>query len=115
LPAKKKPTEKVEPSPEEQTSDEPMYSSVRGAGLGTNLKDMMSKETQMHILRGISEFALAMDGMIPRSQMPEEAKRHAKAIKREMLLMLRSMIDAKLNDETSEIEQEPKLKKIEVE
>jgi len=76
---------------------------------------MMSKETQMHIFRGISELALAMDSMIPRSQMPEEAKRHAKAIKREMLLMLRSMIDAKLNDATSEAEQEPKLKKIEVE
>ena len=115
MPAKKKPTKKVELEPEEQVSDDPMYSRVRGARLGTNLKDMMSKETQMHIFRGISELALAMDGMIPRSQMPEEAKRHAKAIKREMLLMLRSMIDAKLNDETSEVEQEPELKKIEVE
>jgi len=115
LPAKKKPTKKVEPAPEEPCCEDPLNSIDRGAGLGTNLKDMISKETQMHIFRGISELALAMDSMIPRSQMPEEAKRHAKAIKREMLLMLRSMIDAKLNDATSEVVQESKLKKIEVE
>jgi hypothetical protein len=114
LPTKKKPTEKAEPAPE-QSGDDPTYSSDRGAGLGTNLKDMISKETQMHLFKGITEMALAMESMIPRSQMPEEAKRHARAIKREMLLMLRSMIDAKLNDATSEAEPEPKLKKIEVE
>jgi hypothetical protein len=115
LPAKKKPAKKVEPVPEEQIYDDPTYSSDRSAGLGTNLKDRMSKETQMHLFKGITEMALAMESMIPRSQMPEEAKRHARAIKREMLLMLRSMIDAKLNDATSEDEKEPKLKKIEVE
>ena len=115
MPTKKKPTKKVEPAPEEQTSDDPTYSSDRGAGFGTNLKDMMSKETQMHLFKGITEMALAMESMIPRSQMPEEAKRHARAIKREMLLMLRSMIDAKLNDATDEVEPELKLKKIEVE
>ena len=85
MPTKKKPTKKVEPAPEEQTSDDPTYSSDRGAGFGTNLKDMMSKETQMHLFKGITEMALAMESMIPRSQMPEEAKRHARAIKREML------------------------------
>jgi hypothetical protein len=115
LPTKKKPTKKVEPASDEQISEDPVDSRDGGARLGSNLKDMMSKETQMHIFRGISELALAMDSMIPRSQMPEEAKRHAKAIKREMLLMLRSMIDSKLNEETSEVEQEHKLKKIEVE
>jgi hypothetical protein len=114
LPTKKKPTEKAEPAPE-QSGDDPTYSSDRGAGLGTNLKDMISKETQMHLFKGITEMALAMESMIPRSQMPEDAKRHARAIKREMLLMLRSMIDAKLNDATNEVEPEPKLKKIEVE
>ena len=110
MPAKKKSTKRVEPSPEERCYDEPM-----GSGLGTNLKDMMSKEVQLHIFRGITELALAMDSMIPRSQMPEEAKQHAKAAKREMLLMLRSLIDAKLSCGTSVAEPEPRLKKIDVE
>ena len=115
MPAKKKSTKKVEPAPEERCCEGPMGFSDRGSGLGTNLKDMMSKETQLHVFRGITELALAMDSMIPRSQMPEDAKQHAKAAKREMLLMLRSLIDAKLSGETAEAEQEPKLKKIEVE
>jgi len=83
--------------------------------MGMNFKDMMSKETQMHVFRGVSELAMAMDSMIPRSQMPEEAKQHAHAAKREMLLMLRSLIDAKLSCSGTEVEPEPKLKKIEVE
>ncbi len=114
MPTKKKSTKKVEPEPEEGCCEDPIHSSGR-AGVGMNFKDIMSKETQMHVFRGFSELALAMDSMIPRSQMPEEAKRHAHAAKREMLLMLRSLIDAKLSCIAPEEEQEPKLKKIEVE
>jgi hypothetical protein len=114
LPTKKKSTKKVEPAPEEKCCEEETFSSGRGAGIGMNLKDMMSKEAQMHIFRGVSELALAMDSMMPRSQMPEEVKQHAKAAKREVLLMLRSMIDAHLSN-APEASQEPKLKKIDVE
>jgi hypothetical protein len=80
-----------------------------------NFKDVMSKETKMHVLRGISELALAMDSIIPKSMMPEEAKQHAQVAKREMLLILRSLIDAKLNCVTHETDKKQKLKKIEVE
>jgi hypothetical protein len=114
LPTKKKSTKKVEPAPEETSDEDSIFSSGRGAGIGVNFKDMMSKEAQMHIFRGFSELALAMDSMMPRSQMPEEVKHHAKAVKREVLLMLRSMIDAHLS-KASEASQEPKLKKINVE
>jgi hypothetical protein len=47
--------------------------------------------------------------------MPEEAKQHAQVAKREMLLMLRSLIDAKLNCVTHETDKKQKLNKIEVE
>ncbi len=114
MPTKKKPTKKDEPSPE-QSWEDPIHASERGARMGTNLKDMMSKETQMHIFKGISELAMAMEGMIPKTQMPEDAKQHAKAAKREMLLMLRSLIDAKLSGPANDVEQDKNLKKIEVE
>ena len=114
MPTKKKSTKKGEPSPEESWED-PIRASERGARMGTNLKDMMSKETQMHIFKGFSELAMAMDSMIPRSQMPDEVKQHAQAAKREMLLMLRSLIDAKLSGSANDVEQEKKLRKIEVE
>jgi hypothetical protein len=114
LPTKKKSTKKVEPAPEEKCCEDSSYSSGSGAGFGANFKDMISKEAQMHIFRGISELALAMDTMMPRSQMPEEVKQHAKAAKREVLLMLRSMIDAHLS-KVPEASQEPKFKKINVE
>jgi hypothetical protein len=113
LPTKKS-TKKAEPSPED-SGEGPINSSECCAGMGTNLKDMMSKETQVHILRGFSELAMAMEGMIPKTQMPEDAKQHAQAAKREVLLMLRSLIDAKLGSTATRSETEPKLKKIEVE
>ncbi len=99
----------------EESWEDPVHASERGARMGTNLKEVMSKETQMHIIKGFSELAIAMEGMIPKTQMPEEAKQHAKAAKREMLLMLRSLIDAKLSGSANDVEQEKKLKKIEVE
>ena len=114
MPTTKKSTKKAEPSPDASYED-PIRPSECGAGRGTNLKDMMSKETQMHIFRGFSELAMAMEGMIPKTQMPEEAKQHAQAAKREMLLMIRSLIDAKLSGTVARSETEAKLKKIEVE
>jgi hypothetical protein len=113
LPTKKRSAKNDEPAPEEESSEESIHVGGPGMGMGTNFKDMMSKETQMHILRGVTELALAMETMIPKSQMPEDVKQHAKAAKREMLLMVRSMIDAHLAKVPETVE--PKLKKIDVE
>jgi hypothetical protein len=113
LPTKKKSAKKDEPAPEESSCDEATCRGERGMGL--NFKEMMNKETQMHVFRGLSELALAMESMMPKSQMPAEVKQHAQAAKREVLLMLRSIIDAKLSAGPEAAESEPKLKKIDVE
>ena len=115
MPTMKESTDEAEAAPSEHGSEGSIHSDDRATGSGINFSEVASKETQMHIFRGMSELAMALDSMIPRSQMPEEAKQHAKAAKRELLLMLRSLIDAKLNCVTDEAEKEPKLKKIEVE
>src|SRR5512137_2046105 len=80
--------ETVEVNPEEETSQE----SAGPGGMG----NMMSKETQLHLFKALSEFAIAMDGMIPKSKMPEEAKKHASAAKKEVLLTIRALIDAQI-------------------
>lgn len=74
------------------------------------------KETQIHLFRAFSELAMAMDTVIPKSRMPEEAKEHAKAAKKELLLMMRALIDAKIErEQKKEGEKGPRLKKIKVE
>ncbi len=76
----------------------------------------MSKETQMHLFRALSEFAIAADGMIPKNRMPEEAKKHATAAKKEILLMIRALIDAQIECvDKGKGAEVPKLKKIKVE
>jgi hypothetical protein len=76
----------------------------------------MSRETQLHLFKALSEFAVAVDGMMPRSKMPEEAKKHAIAAKKEVLLMMRALIDAQIEcaERGKDIEP-PKLRKIKVE
>jgi hypothetical protein len=114
LPTKKKPTKKVEQEPKEECCAGPMGFGDLTKGFKANVKDMMPKETQMHIFRGFSEFALAMDSMIPWDQMPSDVRDHGQAAKREMLLMLRSMIDSQLSN-TPGPTKESKLQKIKVE
>jgi hypothetical protein len=104
-----------------EKADEPIEVNPEGGssagfvGGGFGCKGM-SKETQMHLFKALSEFAIAADGMLPKTMMPEEAKKHALAAKKEMLLMARALIDAKIEcaekDRTTET---PKLKKIKVE
>jgi len=94
-------------NPEEEPSE--------GGGLG-GMGNVMSKETQMHLFKALSEFALAADGIIPKSKMPEEAKNHAAAAKKEILLTIRALIDAQIECcDKGKGAEGPKLKKIKVE
>jgi len=98
--------EPVESSPEE--SSEGRYEGVGGM--------KMSRETQLHLFKALSEFAVAVDGMMPKSKMPEEAKKHAVAAKKEILLMMRALIDAQIECvEKGKGFEPPRLKKIKVE
>jgi hypothetical protein len=110
--ATRKKAEKVE-EPIEVNPEEESSAGDYGGGLGGM---GMSKETQMHLFKALSEFAIAADGMIPKNKMPDEAKKHAVAAKKEILLMIRALIDAKIEcvEKGKNIEV-PKLKKIKVE
>jgi hypothetical protein len=100
--------ETIEVNPEEEAPQE-------DAGLG-GMGNMMSKETQMHLFKALSELAVVADGMIPKSKVPEEAKKHAVAAKKEILLMIRALIDAQIQCvEKGKGVEGPKLKKIKVE
>ncbi len=108
--ATRKKTEKAEEPIEFSTEEEAPDQGYGGMG------NMMSKETQMHLFKALSELAIAADGIIPKSKIPEDAKKHAIAAKKEMLLMMRALIDARIEcmDKGKEMEG-PKLKKIKVE
>jgi hypothetical protein len=70
----------------------------------------------MHLFKAFSELAIALDNMVPKSSIPEDAKKHAAAAQREILLMLRALIDAKIECvDKNKGKEEPKLKKIKVE
>jgi hypothetical protein len=102
--------EPVEVNPEEEFSEE-----SSGGGLG-GLGGAIPKETQMHLFKAFSELAIALDNMVPKSSIPEDAKKHAAAAQREILLMLRALIDAKIECvDKNKGKEEPKLKKIKVE
>jgi hypothetical protein len=107
--AKKKSGERKQP-------EEDSPKGRRGASKGS-IDQMLSKDTQMHLFKAGSELAMALDTMLPKSKMPEEAKEHAKAAKKEMLLMMRALIDAKLERCDEEESKGPSggLKKISVE
>src|SRR5512137_2390315 len=100
--------EPIEVNPEEGPSSGGTEGGFGGMG--------MSKETQMHLFKALSEFAIAADGMLPKSKMPDEAKKHAVAAKKEILLMMRALIDAQIECvEKGKMPEVPRLKKIRVE
>jgi len=111
--AAKRKTEKVEEAPEMPPEMEEEESGMGGFG---SLGNMMPQETQMHLFKALSEFAMAMDKLVPKSRMPEDAKRHAMAAQKEFLLMVRALIDAKIEcvEKKASKEEGPKLKKIDV-
>lgn len=80
----------------------------------TLVKGISSKETQDHLVKAGSEFLLALDSIFPQSALPEEARRHMRAMRKEFLLMAKSVIDSRL--ESLEKEGKPReMEKIDVE
>jgi hypothetical protein len=75
---------------------------------------MVSQEGLGHLMRAATEFLGAMDSMMPKKKVPDEVKVHYKAAKREMLLMARAILDAKIAecDTQSAKEEEPRIKQI---
>jgi hypothetical protein len=76
---------------------------------------MVSQEGVGHLMRAATEFMGAMDTMMPKKKVPDEVKVHYKAAKREMLLMVRAMLDAKIAEcdaWQAKAEEEPRVKKI---
>jgi hypothetical protein len=76
---------------------------------------MVSQEALGHLMRAATEFMGAMDNMMPKKKVPEEVKVHARAAKREVLLMARAMLDAKIAEcdaSQAKPEEEPRVRKI---
>jgi hypothetical protein len=79
---------------------------------------VMPKDTVAHLMRAATEFLGAMDTMMPKRKMPDEVRVHYKAAKKEMLLMARAILDAKIAEcdgEKSAEAEEPRVRKINLE
>jgi hypothetical protein len=104
-----------------EKSDEPIEvnpAEEAGEGSGQGFGGAgMSKETQMHLFKALTELAVAFEGMMPKNKFPEEATKHGKAAKKEFLLMVRALIDAEIEcvDKGKKEGGGPILKKIKVE
>ncbi len=96
-------------------------------GRGQRLKEeaeritetILPKTAREHLVRAGSEMLLAFDYMIPRDKIPDDVKQHLIAAKRETLMIRKCLLDAQLNVikemEREPQEEEPSLKKIELE
>jgi hypothetical protein len=74
------------------------------------------QETVGHLIRAATEFLGAVDTMMPKKKMPDEVRVHYKAAKKEMLLMARAMLDAKIAAcDEEKVEEEPRVRKINLE
>ena len=88
-------------------------SAPRGPSMGTG---PLSQDTVVHLMKSGTEFMAAMDSLMPRSTVPPEVREHYNNIKKETLLMFRSVIDSQLK--TMEAKPEapaPHLRKIDLE
>lgn len=77
------------------------------------IKGVFSDEVRLHMIKAGSEFLLALEAMMPESRLPAETKRHYHQMRKEFLLMAKSIIDSRL-DVTEGKEAGQGLKKIEV-
>jgi hypothetical protein len=78
----------------------------------------ISQDTVGHLMKAATEFLGAMDTMMPKKKMPDEVRVHYRAAKKEMLLMARAILDAKIAEcdtERSTPEEEPRVRKINLE
>jgi hypothetical protein len=77
---------------------------------------MISQDTVGHLMKAATEFLGAMDTIMPKRKMPDEVRMHYKAAKKEMLLMARAILDAKIAECDGEkgpsAEEAPRVKKI---
>jgi hypothetical protein len=83
---------------------------------GPEPEGMIPTEAVGHLMKAASEFIGAMDSMMPKKKVPDEVRVHYMAAKKEMMLMARSMIDAKIAAcDAEQSEEEPRIKKINLE
>ena len=110
MPRKKAPVE------EEPKKEETPFESE---GWGESSGGPVPKEAVGHMMRAATEFLGAMDSMMlaPKRMMPDEVKVHYVAAKKEMMLMARAMLDAKIAacDASHVKEEEPRVRKINLE
>ena len=60
------------------------------------MKGVFSDEVRRHMIKAGSEFLLALEAMMPESRLTEETKRHYQQMRKEFLLMAKSIIDSRL-------------------
>lgn len=95
--------------------DQPESPPIERKNIPKGAADFIPKETQMHLFRAGTELALALETLLPKSRMPEEVKEHAMAARKEVLLMVRAMIDSNLEEKEKCAPSSAGLKKIEIE
>jgi hypothetical protein len=79
-------------------------------------EEMIPQEAVGHLMKAATEFLGAMDTMIPKKKMPDDVRIHYNAAKKEMLLMARAILDAKIAAcEAEKVEEEPRIRKINLE
>lgn len=61
------------------------------------MKGVFSEEVRKHMIKAGSELLLALEAMMPESRLPAETKHHYHQMRREFLLMAKSIIDSRLD------------------
>ena len=110
------PRKKAAPIKEEPKKEEIPFE--RNENWEGSSEGRIPQETVGHLMRAATEFLGAMDTMMPKKKMPTEVRKHYKAAKKEMLLMARAMLDAKIAEcdgERTATEEEPRIRKINLE
>ncbi|MFP4545574.1 MAG: hypothetical protein ACLFPN_01835 [Methanomassiliicoccales archaeon] len=78
------------------------------------LRGVVSEEAREHLFKAGSEMLLAMDSVVPHSKVPVDVRRHYLRMKKEFLLMAKSLIDSNLDALEEKGERSERLKKIEL-
>ena len=94
------PRKKAEPVEEEPKKEEIPFEGSENWEESSG--GMIPQETVGHLMRAATEFLGAMDTMMPKKKMPDEVRKHYRAAKKEMLMMARAMLDAKIAECDSE-------------
>ncbi len=108
-------TETEEPN-EEEKNEGPLGSSHEKVRKEAEelMRGMLSDEAKQHMIKAGSELLLGLEAMIPESRISEKTRTHYTKMRKEFLLMAKSIIDSRLEIIEGEKASEG-LKKIEVE